>query len=88
MIKGTATILFGAGSVESGAYADPDSGVGHVYMRTVVPGKIGRECHSNPATLMNEAEVRVYFTNVESLDSQIAILTALREDMIKVKQGG
>lgn len=88
MIKGTATILFGSGSVATVAYADMDGGVGHVYMKTAVPGKIGRSVSGSPDLVIDGAEVTIYFTNVESLDSHIAVLNALRDDMIKVKQGG
>lgn len=87
MIKGKATILFGTGSVESQGFVDADSGIGHIYMNSAVPGKVGRH-GSVRQSLTTEAEVVVYFTNVESLNSQIDLLTALRDDMIKVEHGG
>ena len=90
MIKGTATIQFGSGSVASAAGVDEESGVGAVFMRSVAPGKIGRDPSDGKfdwESVMENAEVAVYFTNVESLDVQIHTLQQLREDMIKVKEG-
>lgn len=89
MIKGTATIQFGSGSVASAIGVDPNCGNGTIFMRSVTPGKIGRDIGEEISCecIAETAEVVVYFTNVESLDMQIDTLKTLREEMVKVKEG-
>lgn len=83
MIKGSATIQYGSGSVASVYGIDEDTGMGAVFMATVAPGKIGRDQRRvDNDFVMNNPEVVMYFTNVESLEIQIKCLMKLRSGMI------
>lgn len=87
MIKGSATIQFGSGSVASAAGVDYENDVGIICMRSVSPGKIGRDFGEVDAEFVkNNAEVVIYFTNVESLDAHIRMLEQLRENMANHKE--
>lgn len=87
MIKGEATIQFGSGSVASISGVDKDSGIGVMLMKGTSPGKIGRDIpHRLEVAVINDPDVAIYFTNIESVDSMLANLTAIREGMVEHKE--
>lgn len=87
MIKGSATIQFGSGSVASVYGVDKDTGFGTVFMTTIAPGKIELDSKRvDNDFVINNHDVAIYFTNVESLDMEIKCLTELREFMVEYKR--
>ena len=91
MIKGSATIQFGSGSVASVGCIHKESGMGAVCMRSCAPGKIVTDASDDTEgridfdLVTEEPEVVVYFTNIESLDVQISMLTDIRQRMAEFK---
>lgn len=80
MIRGSAVIECGTGSVES-ISACTEDGVGVVFMRSGPPRKMG--VTSDNGWRGENAEVIIYFNNVESLDVVIDTYQSLRADMVK-----
>lgn len=87
MIKGSAIIQFGSGSVASWVGCSDAGNVGGMLLRTCSPGKIGRDLKRvDWKKVKNDPEVVIYFTNVESLDSVISDLKELRKYMTKSEE--
>lgn len=88
MIKGTAVIEFGSGSVASAGGVLEGTGIGVLCMRSVAPGLIGRGIRreEDVEKTKTDPEVMAYFTNIESIDSFINTLTSLRTIMQEVRE--
>ena len=84
MIKGSAIVEFGMGSVAIVSGVSLDSEVGGVFMKTCPPGKIesGVLTRIDSDEVFNKPEVAIYFRNIQSLDHHISLLTALRAQMV------
>ena len=90
MISGNALIECGAGSVHSIASVNSLNGMGVIAMKSAAPGPIGSlksEISDDEFdSFMNNAEVLLFFHNIESLDSIMSTFTNLREMMVEERE--
>lgn len=86
MIRGSAIIECGNGTNESISAVHRELGTGAVFMRTCPPHKIGKRPIKEGNWYGEDAEVIMYFNNIESLDVIISTLNDLRESMVTHKE--
>lgn len=88
MIRGSAIIEFGSGSVGSVAFINKEDAIASIHMRSCPPGKIGSRRGDKELEQLttDDPEVVIYFTNRESLKSHIDLLTDILYEMDKCEE--
>lgn len=88
MIRGSATIEFGSGSVGTVVALNKEDSMAAIYMRSCPPGKIGsrRGNKELEQATIDDPEVVIYFTNRESLKLHIDILNDVLYEMDKCEE--